>query len=72
MPRIVGTAWGAAPTAVEASADRQSAKRKRVRDAIRIVRIRFSRSARRTQPTPYYGTVILETRYRNAKGSKIV
>ena len=37
MPRIVGRGWGAAPRAVEARADRESARRKRDRYAMRIV-----------------------------------
>jgi hypothetical protein len=37
MPRIVGSGWGVAPSTVEATADRESARRKRERYAMRIV-----------------------------------
>ena len=72
MPRIAGRGWGAAPSAVEARADRESARRKRERYAMRIVENRFSRSARRTATTAVLRRPCSsETRYGTAKGSKM-
>jgi hypothetical protein len=72
MPRIVGRGWGAAPRAVDARADRESARRKRDRFAMRIVENPLLRSARRTATTAVLRRQCSsETRYGSAKGSEM-